>query len=450
MLWQINKNASQMVVLFVIMTAAIARLTYYGDLRLSIATSDTGTYTKASRTSLLSYAAFTNNRLFSTSLLYQLSGSQYCKIEAFSFPAIGVEARRRIQSCFNNLVLTQNIVSLMGWVVLAWVVSTYMRSGFGKTLSAALILTFGFTPPIADWDSILGSESLTFSLFALSLGSLILMSFNITQENRSELSLFKLNIAGIFVFFLFVFVRDVNIYAIIVLLGLTIPLFLFSTIRRRKVFLVTTFLLAGLVILGLKSSYDSRRWKMPLTNVFNDILLPVPSRSEYLRRTGMPDPASSSYQTWFNSNATGAYARFLLTNPEYALSSITLQAGSLFSENMQPYFKNPDSQHRNLLISIGDMLHIKSILVVAADVILLLITLITAYKFRELHSIIWGWLAVWLFVVSSVTFFIGLFADSTGVARHTLLSVELYRLALWVLVAVIMDWVVTRVYPFRA
>ena len=105
-----------------------------------------------------------------------------------SYPAIGTETYREIQPCFDRIVFFQNIVSIIAWSILALVVSKRLSGGYEKILAVFLITAFGFTPAIADWDSILGSESLTFSLFAVSIALVVEVCFNIAEDmKRTEI-----------------------------------------------------------------------------------------------------------------------------------------------------------------------------------------------------------------------------------------------------------------------
>jgi hypothetical protein len=57
--------------------------------------------------------------------------------------------------------------------------------------------------------------------------------------------------------------------------------------------------------------------------------------------------------------------------------------------------------------------------------------LVAAFKTKGQSAIAAAWITSWLFVSASVTLFVSFFADSIGLLRHTLLSIELFRLAFW-------------------
>ena len=187
----LEKYGVNLLVWVILIGMVIARLTAYGDLNLSVANADTPSYVHEAAMPVLSKDMFTRSRLFTTNLLYHLADVQECKIQAVSHPALGMETNRIIQPCFNRIVLFQNLLSVIAWGLLAWVVSKRLSGAFEKLLAVFLIPAFGFTPAIADWDSVLGSESLTFSLFAISIALLLESCFNAARGgNNKKYSIF--------------------------------------------------------------------------------------------------------------------------------------------------------------------------------------------------------------------------------------------------------------------
>ena len=163
-----------------------------------------------------------------------------------------------------------------------------------------------------------------------------------------------------------------------------------------------------------------------------------------MRGLGMPDPNSPAYEEWFNEKATGAYGRFLLSHPGYAASTLGANLASLFVDNSQPYFLEEKSNARALLVQIGGLLHPTTHLILFLDAILLINLLVSAFNKNGQAVFIRAWLGLWLFVSASATLFISCFADSIGVARHTLLSVEMFRLMFWIFLIFTIDFGFTK------
>jgi len=435
----LKKYGVNLLVLVILTGAILIRLTSYGDLNLSVANTDTGSYIKGGSTPIFS---LTKNRLFTTNLLYHWADVQDCEIQAISYPALRTETYRAIQPCFDRIVFFQNILSIIAWSTLALLVSKNLSGGYEKLLAVSLIAAFGFTPSIADWDSVLGSESLTFSLFAISVALIIEICFFIAAEAKNSKHSMLISGLAMAALTLWAFTRDANIYTLVVLFAASIlAIVIFPNIRKNKklIFLVTAVFIV--TVIGLQSSMLSMRWKTPMANVFNDLILPHPARVEFMQTLGMPDPASAEYSTWFSGNAPRAYARFLLFHPGYTLTSFTAELGGIFSENIQPYFYSEKTPARIALITVNDILHPKMHLIFILDILLMTGLLFSLFRRKNKNFMTWVWLGTWLFLSASLTLAVGFFADSIGVTRHTMFAVELFRLMTWLFLIILFDQV---------
>jgi hypothetical protein len=412
------------------------RLTLYGDLNLSVGNGDTGTYIDSGAAPLFSKDMLTRPRLFTTNLLYHLAGVQACELEVVSYPAIQTETHRGIQPCFDRIVFFQNILAVIGWAALAWTVSKRLNGGYEKLLAAILIPAFGFTPAIADWDSILGSESLTFSLFALSLALVIEVCFEIAAGKFSAV----FSALAVIVLSLWAFTRDANIYTLAVLFGMSAFAFAAApSLRRNKKMAASLAAIFIVTLVGLQSAMLSRRWEVPLGNVFNDLLLPHPARVDFLQGLGMPDLDSAAYSEWFSEKAPRAYARFLLAHPGYTISAFTSELGGIFSENTQPYFYTDETPARLRLNALNDILHPKTHLIFVLDILLMAGLFFAAFRKKSHPYAGWLWLLLWLTLSAALTVSVGFFADSIGVTRHTMFAVETFRLTFWLSLLVLLD-----------
>ena len=418
---------------------AFFRLKAYGSINLSVANADTPSYIDEAAPPLFSRDMLTRSRLFTTNLVYHLAKVQECELTAISHPALGLETERAVQPCFTRIALLQNLLSILAWSLLALTVASKLTGGFEKLFAAISITAFGFTPAIADWDSILGSESLTFSLFAISLALLLKICFTAIEEDQRPTSIL-LTILTLVSLALWTFTRDSNVYALAVLFAfLAVSLVIFPRLRKNKSVLVISAVILVLTVVGLQSAMESRRWKKPLTNVFAEFILPYPARAEFMTGIGMPDPKSAEYPNWFRENAPRAYARFLLAHPGYTLTSFTSNLGGIFSENTQPYFFSEQTGTRKVLNALNDILHPNTHLVFILDLLLLMGLVISAIARRNGEFGAWAWLSLWLIASASAMMVINFFADSIGVTRHTMLAVEIFRLMLWIFLAILFD-----------
>lgn len=436
----LKKHGINFLIWIILIGMGIVRLTAYGNLNLSVSNADTPSYVHEAAGPIFAKDMFTRNRLFTTNLLYHLADVQECKIGAVSHPALGLEIDRIIQPCFNRIVLFQNLLAVIAWSLLALVVSKRLTGAFEKLLATFLILAFGFTPAIADWDSVLGSESLTFSLFAISLALLLEFCFNVAKNSEDRKRSIFINSLTLAALILWAFTRDANIYAIAVLLAFSIiTIIIFPNLRKNKNLLILMTAAFLTTVIGLQSAAASNRWKMPLDNVFTEYILPYPARVEFMENLGMPDPASDTYLKWFNENAPRAYARFLLFHPGFTSTSFSSNLGGIFSENIQPYFYSEQTSIRKTLIAANDLLHPNTQLVFFLDILLITGLIFSVFRRSNQNLTVWVWLGTWLFISASAMLVINYFADSIGITRHTLFSVELFRLMLWVFLIVLFD-----------
>ena len=438
----LKKHGLNLLLWIILAAMIIIRLTSYEDFKLSIANADTASYIEGASAPLISKDILTRGRLFTTNLLYYLADVQGCKIQAMSYPALGAETYRAIQPCFDKIVFFQNIVSILAWSILALVISKRLKGGYEKILAVSLIAAFGFTPAIADWDSVLSSESLTFSLFAICVALAIEICFNITtDEDNQKYSVFISGLA-IATLILWAFTRDANIYTLAVLFVMSIiAVIIFPAIRKNKGLLILIAAIFIVTVVGMQSAMISKRWEAPMTNVFHDLILPHPARVDFMKQLGMPDPSSAAYSTWFSKSAPRAYARFLLFHPGYTLTSFTAELGGIFSENSQPYFFSEQTPARKALAAANDILHPSTHLIFILDVLLIAGLIFAVFRRKNKGFAIWVWFGTWLFLSALLTMAVGFFADSIGVTRHTMFAVEMFRLLMWIFLIILFDHV---------
>lgn len=142
----------------ILILMAIGRIKLYGDLGLSVPTRDTYSFVSASEGPLLSWESMTKRRLFTTNLIYTV----FTPPGGFQDIEPSVDTTwRKIYPGYDKIALFQSLLSILGWAILALALANKIRNGYLKILSTIIILLFGFTPHVADWDSVLGSESLS-------------------------------------------------------------------------------------------------------------------------------------------------------------------------------------------------------------------------------------------------------------------------------------------------
>src|SRR5271157_863140 len=183
LIWATIKEKWQTITILALLAVGIwFRVSFYGDLRLSIGMNDTESYINSASAPLFSWQLFAGQRLFTTNLIYKLADNpQGCKLAKISYPTKG--SVRDIQPCFDKIALLQNLLSIFSWCYLAWTASRWLKNPFTKITSVILILAFAYTPQIAEWDSVLSSESLSVSLFVFAFALLQEIAFRVSYRD---------------------------------------------------------------------------------------------------------------------------------------------------------------------------------------------------------------------------------------------------------------------------
>jgi hypothetical protein len=425
-------------IIIILVLLVIGRIKLYGDPHLSVPMRDTDSFVLSSEVPIFSWEAISGRRLFTTNLLYKIftPPEGYPNVEA----SVDTSWRRKYPG-FGNIALFQSVASIIGWGFLAISLSTKLKNTLLKILSTVLILLFGFSPQVADWDSVLSAEALTFSFFALSFGLLIWLFLNVFEHKKNNPRITALAILWFIIFFLWTFVRDTNLYALFVtLVMLFISWIAFREYRRTQILVVIGIALLISLGLGLTSSMKSERSNIQIEHSISKYILPYPARTEFMYNLGMPSPESSEFEVWFDKYAPRSYMLFLIAHPGFTLSYFFHGTYVAFDPYLQSYFRAPQLQWRTHLINIGGILHPDNIAWVIAVLLLFVLWLHTISNKSENHvSKAWTWITTWLFMVGSSTMFISIFGDTVALHRHAIFSTTVLRLLMWILIIVLSD-----------
>lgn len=439
----LKTHAINLIILAILAAGAWLRASWYGDLRLSVANAETASYTNSSQAPLFSWKIFWSQRLFTTNVIYKLANDPAaCPFTAYSTPAIGVTVLRAVQPCFDRIAFLHNAIAIFGWCFLAWTVAKFLQTPAIKIIAATSIMLFGFTPQVAEWDSVLGPEPLSLSMFAVTLAlvlEIVLRASASATPFQSRLDK-GLLATGIVLFLLWVFVRDVHLYAIPITLGLMSILFFVKRYRSAKPLAISFAVLLFFFVIGFLAARDNlRATRYPLINSLDEYIWPHPSRVEFFRRFGMPERDAPNYQDWADKHATTAYGLFLATHPGFVALTLWESFDLLTSDFIQPYFYTSDIKNREALVKAGEVFHPETALVYLIVPLLALILLVHAIRLRTAILSAWTWLALWFFGIASITFFLSYFGDTAGLRRHIMPSVEMLRLFPWVFLMPFLD-----------
>ena len=424
------------------------RVLSYGDMRLSVGMNDTPSYIDSSNAPLFTWNMFTGQRLFTTNLLYKLADNpQECKLTNISLPTKG--AVLKLQPCFENIALLQNLLSVFAWCLLAWTTSHWLKNPLTKIVAVVLILAFAFTPQVAEWDGVLSSESLSISLFVLAFALLqeIVFRFSGRVMPLNSVGNLALVIGWVLIFTFWVFMRDAHLSAVPITLALLCTTLLVKNWRLSKIpYFVIAFLLA-IFVLGYLSVRASSRAAVPLGDSLRTYIFPYPSRVQFFSNSGMPDPQSPDFQKWLYTQGTKTYALFLITHPGFVVTTVFDRLYYFEFSPIQPYYVSGSLTDRKNFYKAGDFFHPESSSVYLLDALMLVALLAAGLKRTDPWVASWAWLALWLFACASTTLLTNFFGDTAGVARHVVPPEEAIRLSLWIFLIIHMDHLLQHKAP---
>ena len=230
-------------------------------------------------------------------------------------------------SASTSAPIGQWIVSIAAWLFLAAVVYATFERAWAKYAGCGLVLAFSLVPAVAVWDGALLSESLTLSLGAILVGTLLLLAKRPTAWTAAAVLVVAFLLAG---------TRSTNGY---VVPFLVIPLVvLFARNRPRLAVAVSV---GALAVAGYcYVSSNVRQWQVPLGEIIALRVLDNPSELRYFTDRGMPvsgslaqdilanrtplagfekAPSLAFFMPWFNAKATSVYRDYLLSHPSASL-----------------------------------------------------------------------------------------------------------------------------------
>jgi hypothetical protein len=313
-----------------------------------------------------------------------------------------------------------------------------------KVIAATLILAFAFTPHMADWDSILMSESLTFSLFALQLALLIKMVFTIYKDPDANITVWALP-WGVVSFF-WIFLRDTNVFTALMSLVMIAVLMVSPRYRKKKPLIGAIIFLALTAILALVTARASVRAVVQIRNIYKDEIFPNPGLVVVFQGMGMPVDSffSPDFEPWLQTEGVSTVFRFLLTHPGFVASKLWRDFPDSFYEIQQTYFTARDlNPSRDVLFLIGDSLHPEGTASFLGSILPLIGILLLASKNIE-DSRPWAWMGLWLVFTATLTLVPTILGDTWALNRHALYSTTIYRLTMWLFPIIIADIALRR------
>ncbi len=424
------------------------RTVYYGRMDDSVAVQDTASYFETAEKASLKLTFFEQPRSVTLPLLIRISNpSGEYELTQMAEPYFETEPRLAVQPGTEALVRNQTVISICCWVGCALLIVSSLDGWFAKALAAFLVLSFGFVPQIADWDSILSSESLNFSLFALLVGLLIKVLPNGKADNFGAWAA----AAGlVIVNFFWIFTRDTNAYFVLVEAVLLILAAIIYWTRRsgqRVSSLICGFLLAGIFIFHQGTMRESERLMVPLLNNLVVNIFPYEERVEFFEENSMPVDeeilsltGSAEYNAiteneklihWVRRFGMQTYQRWLLSMPLWCVQQVYENLDGFFEENRQPFFYGSKEQRPHWAEKPGNLLHPLSAAVIVVDLLLIIFLGTKMVRSGSSADIRFFWLLLILFLGGGLLMSLSYLGEVRSVWRHVLGGVTALRLTMW-------------------
>lgn len=446
-------------VLFALSLLFVAgRLGLYGMLMDSVAARDTSSYFACASADFTKVEAYECQRSATIPFLISiLIPDQEVELTVISEPFFGSEPELAVQPGTQRLVIFQNLLSIFSWLIFTLTVVCLLRHDLSRILAAVLCYGFAFVPQLADWDSILLSESVSFSFFILMCAFLLLF----LQAVFSYKSILERFIFALLLFIsaaFWLFTRDTNAYFIALMALVFLVIVLIGAFWQNR-FLGLTLLLsvsfAGGFVFHQITFRNSERWVVPFLNNMTGNVFSYPDRVAFFEKAGMPvseslltQSGSAEYNTllqqpefmaWARDRGLNTYTKFLIDRPLWTVQQFYFALDSFFEENIQPFFYGKPEEKPHWANRVGNFLHPLSVVVIPIDLFLLLMLAIHAQRRRSASTLT---LLVFSFLLTGGGLLLTAVAyhgEVRSVWRHVLVGVMPLRLALWIMTAALVD-----------
>ncbi len=434
------------------------KITAYGPMNDSVAAHDTESYYAAAAADFPSIEFFEQMRSATLPLLFKiLNPSLEHTILLLSEPFFGTEPKLAIQPGTESIIRFQTILSITAWIFFILILCKRLNHPLSKALFAGILYLFAFVPQVADWDSILLSESVSFSIFIIMMGMLAILLPKIKKKSFC-LSDFLLSLLFFLIAMLWLFTRDTNAYFILFLAAAFLMISIILWFRNKSfpvIAMLLAIFLSGVFLFQQHTFKKSERWLLPFLNNMSTNVFPYPERTAFFEKKGMPvndeilsQTGSAEYNnlydqtefiSWAKENGLSAYTAFLLDMPLWSVLQIYLNLDLFFEENLQPFFFGGSTEKPHWADSIGNLLHPLSAATILIDFLLIFILIRIDFLKQDDTLRNWTIFCMILFLGGILLMSLSFLGEVRSIWRHVLSGVFPLRLVLWILIVVILD-----------
>jgi hypothetical protein len=353
LLWLLYRLHPRLLPLFLVLIFGAFLLSYlrikfdYAQFNGGRAFRDTSTYVQTAEQPLTSSSFWIGERSFTLPLVYKI-----LHINSKNFTQAN---RLRAVDAF------QTWLSIFSWTALALALALSLRRPWLSGLAFGLVLFFSLNLEVSIWDSLLLSESVSFSLFALLLAGWIGMGLLPRKWQAGILSWVYL--AGVMVVtVLYSFTRDTNLYFVAAGAGVLLLVALLTrpsfAIPRKIVYTYAAFALA-LFIFQTTTVQAGNRWEIHIYDHLALRILPNPQVRQYYVDAGLPvtpdlmaitnmlgyqyhdyldfDPRMAPVRAWIQARGRSTFLNYMLSHPSQTFLDPVRQVSSLVNGSNLEY-----------------------------------------------------------------------------------------------------------------
>ena len=354
--------------------------------------------------------------------------------------------------------VAQVTLSVLAWLALAWTFSHVILVRWLRVVTFGVVLSFSLAPSVEMWNHIIQSEALSISLMVLILA----IWFSLLQNWRWD-KLFALT----FLFGWWIGTRETNVYLSLMTAGILVLVGLLF--KRQRFYWAVSAVLVFFCYVNMQISEVPTlpRWLYPLTNTILHRILPNEAFTQYFEYFGMPvtpellalsggyadsedfavfnDPALGEMESWLYKRGKDVYIDFLIAHPAYTLVSPWQHLDELLAPtDLRGYAP----EHYSLVLAwlFGELFFPNSLWLV---MVLVSVTLVLTGRAKSWKSSRAFWLVLGFLALFFPHFYLVWHGDAAEVGRHAIQASVQLRLALWLLLILALDTIVTNGHRIR-
>lgn len=347
---------------------------------------------------------------------------------------------------YDVIVAAQSALSVLAWAFLAWRSLKLFRRDSVAKITAAGLLGLACTAVVTRWDGMIMSESLTISLSAALLASLLWLTHTEQKNLPSVLS-------GLFGLLL-IPTRDSSVWMIL-LCGILLVIISLRSPRRKTITIVGVLLILACF---LTMSATDDRWQYPFENTLFSRIMRSSQASAFFLEAGMPTPPGieelygeehlmgnalfnsdemAPLREWILSDGLKTYIRYLFRVPQKTLRSTWYNGFE--TESFERIYEKYDEGGFTPVLNEP----LSKLFAFDAPGIFVILLAVAGLVFavREKDN---GWAFPVLFVLSAYILCMAVhLIDEYDFARHAVVNVILLKASAWVLLGKTVDWILS-------